>query len=145
MPLTGTYSRTLDDKKRVAVPKRLRDDFGEGELQCLYIAPGTTRSLELYSPQGFDRLAGRLAAQSPQRADVRDYVRLFYAAAERLDLDGQGRVRIPERLLPHAGLDREIVLLGVHDHIEIWDTKLWNEFLSQRTPEFDKLAAQAFQ
>ena len=53
MPLTGTFLRTLDEKRRLAVPKRLRDDFGPSELEFLYIAPGTDRSLLVFSPQGF--------------------------------------------------------------------------------------------
>lgn len=143
MPLTGTYSRALDDKRRVAVPKRLRDDFGEKELRGLYVAPGTDRSLVLYSPEGFHRLAERLEGRSANRTEVRNYLRLFYSQAERLDLDNQGRIRIPDRLAEFAGLQREVMLLGVHDHAEIWDRDLWEQFLARNGPAFDQMAAQA--
>lgn len=143
MPLTGIYSRALDDKRRVAVPKRLRDDFGEKELRSLYVAPGTDRSLVLYSPEGFHRLAERLEGRSANRAEVRNYLRLFYSQAERLDFDNQGRIRIPDRLAEFAGLQREVMLLGVHDHAEIWDRDLWEQFLARNGPAFDQMAAQA--
>lgn len=145
MILTGTYVRNLDEAYRLAVPKRLREQFGEPELISLYVAPGTEHSLTLYSPTGFDKLAERLAAKTPNRADVRNYMRLFYARAEQVPLDGQGRIRIPERLVEFAGLKRDVVLLGVQDHVEIWDRPLWDEFLDHNAADFDDMATRAFE
>lgn len=141
MPLTGTYLRTLDDKRRLAVPKRLRDDFGGSDLQHLIIAPGTDQSLVLYSPRGFDELASRLN----EKGSHQNYLRMFYAAAERADFDGQGRIRIPDRLAEHAELGRDAYLLGVQDHAELWDKQKWDEFSAKLTSEFDQLAHHAFQ
>ena len=145
MTLTGTYSRTLDEKFRLAVPKRLRDEFGDPELSNLYVAPGTDRSLALYSPAGFSSLAQRLSERSPNRTDVRNYLRLFYSRAEKVDLDSQGRIRLPERLVSFAQLGHDVVLLGVQDHAEIWDRRLWREFLDSHTTDFDEMAAGAFE
>ena len=145
MPLTGTYQRSLDEKRRVAVPKRLREDFGTEEIKYLYIAPGTDRSLSLYSTEGFEAFAKKLSERSPTREDVRSYLRLFYAQAERVDVDQQGRIRIPDRLAEFAQLQREVVLLGVHDHAEIWDVETWNQFIAARAPQFDEMAARAFE
>ncbi|HVW01394.1 MAG TPA: division/cell wall cluster transcriptional repressor MraZ [Planctomycetaceae bacterium] len=145
MALTGTYTRSLDDKRRLAFPKRLRDDFGEADLNTLFLAPGTDRSLAIYSPPAFDRLARKLARRPANQAGIRNYLRLFYAQAEKCDLDSQGRICIPDRLAEHAGLQREVVLLGVHDHAEIWDTQAWAEYLARNTPDFDAIAAQAFE
>ena len=144
MPLTGTYERSLDEKLRLAVPKRLRDEFQEGEITSLYAAPGTDRCLVLYSPTGFDRFAQKIAQQPAFRLDVRSYTRLFYGQAEKLDLDGQGRIRIPDRLATLAGLTREVVLIGVHDHAEIWDSTAWREYLAKQSPDFDGIATQLF-
>lgn len=139
MALTGTYLRTLDDKRRVAVPKRLKDDFGEANLEYLYIAPGTQRSLVLYSPKGFAKLGEDLDGKS----DLENYLRLFYSSVERADLDGQGRIRISDRLADYAGLKREAYLLGIRDHAELWDKDSWDEFLQSNSPSFDQLASQA--
>lgn len=144
MTLTGTYTRNLDEKRRLAVPKRLREEFDEKELTSLYVAPGTDRSLAVYSPQAFQRLAARLEEKSSNQIEVRNYLRLFYSQAEKVDLDSQGRIRIPDRLAEFARLQRDVVLLGVQDHAEIWDRQLWEEFLAQHTPDFDEMAAQAF-
>lgn len=145
MALTGTYVRTLDDKHRLAVPKRLREEFGDPEPTSLYVAPGTENSLFLYAPAAFEEVAKRLAEQSPSRVEVRNYLRLFYARAEKIELDRQGRIRIPERLAGIAKLERDVVLLGVHDHAEIWDQNLWQAFLDRLGPDFDQMASQAYQ
>jgi MraZ protein len=145
MALTGTYTRSLDEKRRLAVPKRLRDEFGEPGLESLYVAPGLDRSLALYAPAAFDLYAKKISEQPTNRADVRNYVRLFYARAEKVEFDAQGRIRIPDRLAELAGLERDVVLLGVHDHAEIWDGKLWDDFLNRHSPEFDAMASQAFE
>ena len=105
MALTGTYLRNLDQKQRLAVPRTLREEFYEKDLSCLYVAPGTENSLALYSPAGFDALASRLAEASRKMTEVRNYLRLFYGRAEKVNLDSQGRIRLPERLvaLAHRG------------------------------------------
>jgi MraZ protein len=139
MALTGTYLRTLDDKRRLAVPKRVKDDFADDHLDSLIIAPGTEKSLVIYSPRVFDQFAARLSgAPEHQR-----YMRLFYSSAERMELDSQSRVRIPDRLAEYAGLNRDVYLLGVQDHAEIWDKNAWEAFTAAHTPEFDQLALRA--
>ena len=144
MTLTGTYSRSLDDKHRLAIPKRLREEFSGKESTCLFIAPGTDRSLFLYAPQAFEELAVRLTVKPSSRANVRNYLRTFYARAEKVEIDNQGRIRIPDRLADFAQLQREIVLLGVQDHAEIWDRKLWQAFLEEHSVDFDALAEKAY-
>src|SRR5882672_8715294 len=112
MALTGTYTRLLDEKQRLAVPKRLCEDFNEPELNSFYVAPGTDKSLVLYSPVGFERLARKIAKQSSNRVEVRNYKRLFFSRAEKVELDAQGRIRLPERLVEFAKLEKEVVLAG---------------------------------
>ncbi len=140
MALTGTFPRTLDEKFRLAVPKRLRDDFDESPLKTLIVAPGTEKSLSLYSDTEFSQLAERLGQKS-KTSDVKNYIRLFYSRAERVDLDSQGRIRLPERLVKFAELEHEIVLVGVNDHAEAWAQDAWQEFLNRTEASFDELAA----
>lgn len=145
MTLTGTYIRSLDEKHRLAVPKRLREQFGEKELTGVYIAPGMDQSLAVYSRKGFEALASRLTEKSSNRPDFRNYLRMFYARAEEVPVDSQGRMLIPERLVEFAQLKRDVMLLGVHDHAEIWDKELWDGFLSQHNTDFDEMADRAFE
>ncbi|MCC6124329.1 MAG: division/cell wall cluster transcriptional repressor MraZ [Pirellulales bacterium] len=144
MLLTGSFSRALDEKLRLAIPKRLRD-----ALQChaggiLYVAPGTDRSLAIYSAASFSQLAEKLAQASPVREDVRAFLRLFYAQAQQVELDSQGRVRLPSELAVLAGLEKEVVLLGVQEHLEVWAAERWKMYLDQKQPHYDEIAEKAF-
>lgn len=144
MLLTGTFVRSLDDKQRFAIPKRLRDMLGYPSQTAMYFAPGTDGSLSLYPEDAFSQLADQLNQGSPNRADVRAFSRLFYAQAQRAELDRQGRVRIPPELSVFASLSREIVLLGVRDHLEIWDRGRWDEYLGHNQTHYDEFAETAF-
>lgn len=143
MALTGTFERTIDDKLRLAVPKAHKDAYGVKESDELFLAPGNEGCLSVYSSEGFDRFARQVAKVSPGRANVRNFLRLFYARAERVVLDKQNRIRIPDRLMLHAGLQREVVIVGVNDHAEIWDKLNWEQFLSANSTQFDDLTTEA--
>jgi MraZ protein len=144
MLLTGNFSRTLDEKLRLAIPKRLRD-----ALECLagsglFVAPGTDATLAIYSEKAFSQLAERLAQASPTRQDVRTFTRLFYAQAQRAELDVQGRIRIPPELAELARLEKDVVLLGVHDHLELWPAARWQAYVAEKQTHYDQIAETAF-
>lgn len=145
MLLTGTFPRSVDEKLRIAIPKRLRDFLGEAPQTALFITPGTDNSLALYTEDALGRLAERLAHGSPTQQDVRAFSRLFYAQAQRVELDVQGRIRIPPELAQLAGLQQEAVLLGVQDHLELWDRKRWEKYLAEQSARYDQIAEAAFQ
>lgn len=143
MPLTGTFQRAIDEKQRIAVPKQLRDGFDDESAVEMYLAPGNEGCLSLYSREGFERLASRLSQIPHGHSNVRNYLRLLYSQAERVTLDKQSRIRVPDRLAQLAGLARSVVLIGVHDHVEIWDQDRWDLFLNQNESQFDQLTEQA--
>ena len=144
MLLTGAFGRSLDDKLRVAIPKSLREALECERKRAIYITPGTDQSLALYTEENFARLADRLAQASPTRQDVRTFSRLFYARAQRVELDSQGRVRIPPELAELARLDGEVVLLGVQAHVEVWAAERWKSYLAERQSHYDEIAETAF-
>ncbi len=90
------------------------------------------------------KLAERLARASPTQQDVRAFNRLFYAQAEWAEVDSQGRVRIPTLLAQTAGISGEAVLLGVQDHLELWDQTRWQTYLQSRATQYDEIAERAF-
>lgn len=144
MLLTGSFIRALDDKQRLALPKSLRDGFGSLAPTVFYLAPGTDGSLAVYTEQKFSELAQQLDQATPNRRDVRAFSRLFYAQAQRVELDRQGRLRIPVDLVSLAGLNREVVLVGVRDHLEIWDRSRWEEYIAHQQQRYDEIAEKAF-
>jgi MraZ protein len=145
MLLTGTFGRAVDEKLRVAIPKPLREALGALAKGVLYVTPGTDGSLALYTEEALAELARRLAQASPNATDVRAFSRLFYARAQAVELDSQGRVRIPPELATLAGLGKEAVLVGVLDHLELWDRSRWEQYVAQRQNEYDRIAEAAFE
>jgi MraZ protein len=143
MLLTGTFTRSLDEKQRIAIPKRLRDALGEG-VDVLFVTPGNDGSLNIYTEVELSQVAERLAASSPAQQEVRAFGRLFYARAERVELDSQGRIRIPPELAQTAGLEKDVVLLGVQNHMELWDKTRWEAYLAGQQPRYDEIAEAAF-
>src|SRR5436189_4744248 len=146
MVLTGNFSRTLDEKLRVAIPKELRDAADLPSGGVVYATQGTDGSLAVYPEKTFSQLADRLSAGSPTAPAMRDYNRLFFSNARRLEVDSQGRVRIPSELAAHAGLtkEKEAMLLGIRDHMELWDRERWEAYRQEKSPQYDTLAAEAF-
>jgi len=144
MLLTGTYPRTLDDKKRLTLPKKVREQLGESTLE-LFLAQGLDQCLWIYDKGGLGRLADKLDQTPATDAEARVFRRLFFAQMEAVDMDKASRVLVPERLLEFAGLKHEVVLLGVRDHLELWDAERWQQYRAQNGPRFDAVAEASFQ
>jgi MraZ protein len=144
MLLTGTHPRTLDDKKRLALPKRVREQLGDN-LDTLYVTPGPDQSLWLFTRADLERLAEKLDQAPAADAEVRVFRRLYFAQTEAVDVDRSGRILLPERLVQFANLRHDVVLLGVRDHLELWDQERWQNYFSQHAPRFDAVAEGAFQ
>lgn len=142
MLLTGTHPRTLDDKKRLALPRRLLEQMG-GVTQ-LFIAQGLDRCLWIYDRGGLERLSEKLDQIPATDAEARIFRRLFFAQMDAVDLDKSGRILIPERLAAFAGLEQQVVLLGVRDHLELWDARLWQEYLDRHARSYDAVAENTF-
>lgn len=142
--LTGTYNRTLDDKFRLAVPKPIREILEKTGSKRLFLAPGTDGSLAIYSEEAFSKLAARLEQASPNRKDVRAYMRLFYSRAQSVEWDGQGRIRIAGEMAPWVKAGAEVVLVGVHDHCEVWEAGAWSEYVRNQQTRYDEMAESAF-
>jgi MraZ protein len=141
MLLTGTYERSLDDKLRLAMPRPLREAL-KGQEQLL-LTPGTDGSLSLYSTTSFAELTSQLAARSPSGQEVRAFSRLLYAQSHSVEIDSQGRIRIPTELARLANLEGDVVLLGVGDRIELWNKSRWEAYLAELQPQYDQLAEAA--
>src|SRR5688572_27486470 len=143
MLLTGTHPRTLDDKSRLILPKRVREQLGDA--QQLFVTPGPDQCLWVFTRENLESLAHKLDRSPATDAEARVFRRLFFAQMEAVDLDKAGRVLIPERLSQFASLKKDVVLIGVRDHLELWDADRWNDYLAQHGPRFDAVAEGAFQ
>ena len=144
MLLTGAFQRSLDEKHRFSIPKPVRDALQPAAGSPLFLTPGTDGSLAMY-PESVLSDLGQQLGQAASPRDARTFNRLFYAQAHRVELDKQGRVRVPVELVRWAHLERDIVLLGVRDHLELWAKERWELFLQENQMRFDQIADDAFQ
>jgi MraZ protein len=142
MLLTGTYPRTLDDKKRLTFPKRVRELLGDPAT--LFVTPGPDQSLWVYTQDALEQLAARLDQAPATDGEARVYRRLYFAQTEAVDMDRAGRLLIPDRLAQFASLKHEVILIGVRDHLELWDSERWQQYLTDHSPRFDQVAEGAF-
>lgn len=142
MAFTGTHVRTLDDKCRLAVPKSFRDTFCAdiATTARVVIAPETEQALALFSEVQFQLRAEEVRSCAKNNQDARTYLRLYFSQAESVEIDKQGRIRLPERLMQFAGLQQEVVLLGVNDRVELWDRVRWDRFMAEHGQSFDRIA-----
>jgi MraZ protein len=119
--LLGEHEHTLDEKNRLTLPAKLRSAFEDGVV----LTKGLDGCLDAYPRAEWERLSGRLAGLDPLAANSRLMRRHYFAAASAAELDRQGRLVVPASLLEHAAIEREVVVAGVLDHIEIWDRARW--------------------
>ena len=117
----GAYEHTIDEKNRVTVPARFRNAFAGGVV----LARGIERSIDVFPREAWDANVARIAELDSLTREAREMKRYVFAGAAVAELDRQGRVLVPPHLAGHAGLGKDVVVAGVHDHIEIWDRAQW--------------------
>jgi len=144
MLLTGTFARAVDEKLRVAIPKPLRESLRCPIGGSLYVGPGTDGCLAIYTEEALERWGKRLELVPPTQKNVRAFTRLFYAQSQRVELDRQGRIRIPADLAALVCLGKDAVLLGVKDHLELWAADRWKGYSLEMQARYDEIAEAAF-
>ena len=134
--LIGEYRHTLDPKKRLAIPVKFRKELG----RRVVITNGLDNCLFIYTMSQWQKVAERLGNLSLGAADTRGFNRFMLAGAVESDVDGLGRVLIPDFLKEFAGLKNRVVIAGLHDRVEIWDEKRWSKYKSRLSRQADVLA-----
>lgn len=134
--LIGEYQHTLDSKKRLAIPAKLRKEFGERAI----LTRGLNNSLFLYPLERWQRLTEKLEHLSVGQADARTFQRLQFSGAAEVELDQLGRILIPDYLKNYAGLKQKVTIVGVNDRLEIWDEERWVNYKSEAEKKADAIA-----
>ena len=136
----GTYTPKLDDKGRLFLPAKFRDELAEG----LVVTRGQERCLYVWSMAEFGKLTERLREVPVTNKAGRDYVRMFFAGASDEKPDKQGRVTIPPMLRDYASLSRDCIVIGAMNRIEIWDAASWQSYSDQQEQAFADLSEEVF-
>lgn len=132
----GEYQHSIDPKGRVIIPSKFRDGLGEKFI----VTKGLDECLFAYSSEEWSNIETKLKSLPFTDKDVRAFVRFFFAGAAECETDKQGRILIPQNLREHAGLDKEIYVIGVSTRVELWDKSKWENYSGDENVGADKIA-----
>ncbi|MBZ2199244.1 division/cell wall cluster transcriptional repressor MraZ [Occultella gossypii] len=134
----GTYEPRLDEKGRLILPAKFRDEMAPG----VFITRGQDRCLYAFPRDEFERVHTELRQASSADKRTRDYMRVFLSGASEEIPDRQGRVTIPANLRKYAGLNRELAVIGTGTRIEIWDAEAWATYLEASEQAFADISEE---
>lgn len=137
----GEYSHNLDEKGRLAVPKKFRSDLSKGAV----VTRGLDNCLFLYTKIEWKKLADKLATLPFSQSKARAFSRLMLAGAMDVNVDKQGRIMLPEYLRISAGLKKNIIVAGLYNRLELWDQKNWEEYKTKSEKESGEIAEGMFE
>jgi MraZ protein len=122
----GTYEHTIDEKSRVTLPARFREGMGEGVV----LARGLDGNVAVYPRETWTMtVEARISALDPLSREARELRRFFFSGAAESKVDRQGRILVPAVLTRHAGLERDVIVAGNYDHLELWQPAAWEQHL----------------
>ena len=124
--LIGEYRHTIDDKNRLSLPAKFRQEMGKKVI----ITPGLDSCLFVFTPKEWDKISGHLSVSESSllSADNRKFNRFLLGGAVEAEVDSIGRMLVPEHLREQAHLKSKVVFIGVRDRVEIWDEATWQKY-----------------
>ena len=134
----GTYTPRLDEKGRLFLPAKFRDELTEG----LVVTRGQERCLYVWPMEEFGKVTERLREAPITHKATRDYVRMFFAGASNETPDKQGRITVPPMLREYASLERDCIVIGAMNRVEIWDATSWQTYSDQQEQAFADLSEE---
>ena len=134
----GTHEPKLDEKGRIILPARFRDELSNG----LVITKGQERCLYVFPSNEFSAITERLRQAPVTEKAARDYMRVMFAGAHDEVPDKQGRVTIPNGLREYAALEKDCVVIGANTRLEIWNSESWKSYLTDREKSFSDVSTE---
>ena len=134
--LIGEYNHSIDAKKRLAIPAKLRKLFGDRAV----ITRGLNNCLFLYPIEQWQKLTEKLGQLPVGQGDTRSFSRLMFSGAMEVELDQLGRILVPDYLKSYAELAQRVVIIGVYDRLEVWDEKRWSNYKQDAEKNTDMIA-----
>ncbi|WP_199277301.1 division/cell wall cluster transcriptional repressor MraZ [Arthrobacter sp. CAN_A2] len=136
----GTHSPRLDEKGRLILPAKFREELSEG----LVLTRGQERCIYVFSMSEFERVHEQMRTAPISSRQARDYNRIFLSGASDEVPDKQGRITIPPALRAYAGLDRDLAVIGAGSRAEIWAADAWDSYLMEKETAFSETDEDAF-
>jgi MraZ protein len=136
--LLGEYNHNIDDKGRVSVPSKFREDLGASFI----VTKGLDNCLFIYSKTEWNTFESKLKDLPLTNPNARNFIRFFFSGATECELDKQGRINIPQNLREYAGLSKDVSIVGVSTRVEIWDREKWSTYTSPDNMDLNEIAIQ---
>ena len=138
--LMGEYHHSIDEKGRIIIPSKFREELGERFI----ITRGLENCLFVYSLTEWEKIVSKLKALPFTKKDARNFNRFFLSGAQEVELDKQGRINIPSPLVDFASLEKDCVVVGVNDRLEIWSNDKWEQFFQENSENLSDIAENLF-
>jgi MraZ protein len=132
----GEYLHTIDAKGRLILPAKFREELGE----LFIVTKGLDNCLFVYAKEEWAILEGKLKQLPLAKPEARAFVRFFFAGAAEVECDKQGRVLLPTNLRDYAQVEKDVVILGVSNRVEIWSKSVWDSYNEQISPTVASIA-----
>ena len=139
--MMGEYHHNIDEKGRLIIPSKFRIALGERFV----ITRGLDKCLFAYSMEEWNKMVEKLKELSFTKKDARSFMRMFLSGATECELDKSGRVNIVNNLIDYASLEKECVIVGVNERLEIWSEKEFNNFFNENIDNFSDIAENLFE
>ncbi len=136
--LVGEYRHNVDTKGRVSVPSKFREDLG----QAFVITKGLDSCLFAYSKQEWKNFEDKLNTLPITNHEARAFKRFFFSGAAECEVDKQGRVNIPQQLRDYAGIQKDVVIVGLSNRAEIWNNENWDKYNGESSADISSLESQ---
>ena len=134
----GEYRHNIDAKGRLSIPAKMRSQCGDR----VFITRGNDGCLALYTAEGWEKYYQELQALPQKKKSTRIFIRLVTSRASECEFDKLGRINIPMVLRQEGLLEKECVVIGVGDHVEIWNSQTWDEFYDDNKDSFDDISEE---
>ncbi len=137
----GRFEHNIDDKGRLSIPSKFRDVIDQNHDGRLVVT-NLPYCLVVYTPDEWEILESKASKLSTLKTNVQGFLRYFYSGATECELDKQGRILVPPTLRSAAGLDKQVVLAGMLNKIEIWSRERWDEEIQRAVQNFDQISEE---
>ena len=139
IPFRGRHQHVLDEKGRLSIPSRFRELIAQDHDGRLVVT-NLPHCLVAYTPEQWEIIESRTSRLSNIKSNVQSFLRYFYSGATECELDRHGRILIPPSLREAAGLDKQVVVAGMFNRIEIWSQESWDEEMKKAVENFEGIS-----
>jgi MraZ protein len=141
---TGEYEHTLDAKNRVSIPARFRQQVSDQNPgSSFYMVLGPNKKLWLYPERYYEELVSRYPAELIPDEQILRFEQITFGLARLLEMDKTGRIILPDKMIGRAGLGKEVVIIGVRDHLELWNRDEWDQYVENGLSDHNQMLTRA--